>query len=68
MRSRLLLFIDCFLILSMCTRVVVLKGFKSTDIIIYNKLYMIIRCDWALTIMYLSWLLNIHCGILFSVK
>ena len=22
---------------------------------------MIIRCDWALAIMYLSWLLNIHC-------
>ena len=38
------------------------------DIIIYNKLYMIIRCDWALTIMYLSWLFNIYCVILFTVK
>ena len=29
---------------------------------------MIIRCDWALAVMYLSWLLNIHCVILFTVK
>ena len=29
---------------------------------------MIIRCDWALAIMYLSWLLNIHCLIMFTVK
>ena len=36
--------------------------------IIYKKLYMIIRCDMALAIMYLSWFLNIYCVILFTVK
>ena len=29
---------------------------------------MIIRCDWALTIIYLSWLFNIYSVILFTVK
>ena len=29
---------------------------------------MIIRCDMALAIMYLSWFLNIYCVILFTVK